>query len=287
MKVILDFDNTMGLPKHEIDDGLTLLYLLGREDIEILGITTTFGNSILEEVMLATQDLMAFVNKPIPVYKGAAERGQGETDAARFLAESVAAYPGQVTILAIGPLGNLRAAAEMDAAFFDHCKEIVCMGGMLEPMRLGWRKINELNFSCDPEAAWMVMYNTGCPVTVMNAHICLKAKFGYLDLLRVLYMPVQLRRTIFKWLLKFGTHFWVFEFYLWDMLPAVYVSYPELFDNKKGFIQSSLEDFETGRLVFEKGAGGHVYMPGRINDIGEFKRILFDGWRIALKSIGN
>jgi inosine-uridine nucleoside N-ribohydrolase len=190
-------------------------------------------------------------------------------------------------ILAIGPLGNLHAAAELDGAFFDHCKEIICMGGMLEPMQIGWRKINELNLSCDPEASWAVLHNTGCPVTVMNAHICLKAKFGYLDLLRVLYMPVYLRRAIFRWLFTFGTYFGVFEFYLWDMLPAVYVSYPEIFANQKGFIESTLEDFETGKLVFVEDSGGHIYMPDGINDIGKFKRILFDGWRIALKSIGN
>ena len=43
-RVIFDCDNTMGQPYREVDDGLTLLYLLGRSDVELLGITTTFGN---------------------------------------------------------------------------------------------------------------------------------------------------------------------------------------------------------------------------------------------------
>ncbi len=92
-KVILDFDNTMGLPKHEIDDGLTLLYLLSQDDIEILGITTTYGNGNMEEVMTATQELIAFYGTPIPVYEGAHERGNGETAAAQFLVEAVSAFP--------------------------------------------------------------------------------------------------------------------------------------------------------------------------------------------------
>lgn len=75
-KVILDFDNTMGLPKHEIDDGLTLLYLLSQDDIEILGITTTYGNGNMEEVMTATQELIAFYGTPIPFMK---ERMNEET----------------------------------------------------------------------------------------------------------------------------------------------------------------------------------------------------------------
>ena len=284
-KVILDFDNTMGLPKHEIDDGLTLLYLLSQDDIEILGITTTFGNGNMDEVAMATQALLTFIGKPIPVFEGAHERGKGETAAARFLVDSVTAFPKQVTILAIGPLGNLGSAAEIDKAFFSKCKEILCMGGMLEPMRLGWRDIDELNFSCDPDASYAVLHNHQCPVTVMNAHVCLKAKFSYLDMLRVLYMPRYLRRSILNWLFLFGTYFGVFKFYLWDLLPAVYLSNPELFDDHKGFIQSSLMDLEKGRLIFTTDSSGNVNMPERIKNIGLFKQILFDGWHKTLNLI--
>ena len=42
-RVILDCDNTMGQPYKEVDDGLTLLYLLGRPDIDLLGITTVIA----------------------------------------------------------------------------------------------------------------------------------------------------------------------------------------------------------------------------------------------------
>jgi len=285
MKVILDFDNTMGLPKHEIDDGLTLLYLLSREDVEVLGVTTTFGNGTFEEVSKATNELMDFIGNSVPVYEGARKPGQDDSPAARFMVDTVAKHPDEVTILAIGPLGNLAAASKLDANFFDHCREIVCMGGMLEPMRIGWRDIDELNLSADPEASWAVLHNAGCPVTVMNAHVCLKAIFGYFDFLRVLYMPVYLRQAIFKWLFNFGTYFGVFVFYLWDLLPAVYVSYPELFENRRGKIKSSVEDLESGKLVFIDGDQGRINMPVRIKNVRNFKRILFEGWRTALQSI--
>lgn len=41
-KVIFVCDNTMGLYGKDVDDGLALLYLLGRDDIKLIGITTTF-----------------------------------------------------------------------------------------------------------------------------------------------------------------------------------------------------------------------------------------------------
>lgn len=44
-KVLFDCDNTMGLPGRDVDDGLALLYLLGREDVDLKGVTTTYGNS--------------------------------------------------------------------------------------------------------------------------------------------------------------------------------------------------------------------------------------------------
>jgi inosine-uridine nucleoside N-ribohydrolase len=286
MKVILDFDNTMGWPKHEIDDGLTTLYLLGCADIEILGITTTFGNGTQEEVMTATRSLMTFIGKKIPVYEGESERGQGATAAAKFLVEMTAENPGQVTVLALGPLGNLGAASKIDPAFFSNCKEIVCMGGMLESMRLGWRDIGELNLSADPEASWTVLHNTGCPVTVMNAHVCLKATFGYFDMLRVLYMPVYLRRAIFNWLFVFGTYYGTFKFYLWDLLPAVYISHPEVFGNRNYYIESTVNNLETGKLVMVNDSRGHINMPGEIRDVKELRRILFEGWRAGLKAIG-
>lgn len=286
MKVILDFDNTMGLPKHEIDDGLTLLYLLGRSDIEILGITTTFGNGKQEEVLTATRELVAFTGIEMPVYQGEGERGQGATAAAHFLVETAAANPGEVSVLAIGPLGNLSTASKIDPEFFVNCKQIVCMGGMVEPMRLGWRDIGELNLSADPEASWTVLHNSDCPVTVMNAHVCLDAAFGYFDLLRVIYMPKYVRRAIFKWLFVFGTYFGVFKFYLWDLLPAIYVSHPELFEIHKYSFNSSLEDVEMGRLVVEKDEQGNLNMPSKIWDVRKFKHILFAGWRDGLKLIG-
>ena len=41
-KLVLVFDNTMGIPHCDVDDGLALLYLLGREEIEILGLVACF-----------------------------------------------------------------------------------------------------------------------------------------------------------------------------------------------------------------------------------------------------
>jgi len=44
-KVVYDCDNTFGIKNCDVDDGLALLYLLGCGEVELLGITSTYGNS--------------------------------------------------------------------------------------------------------------------------------------------------------------------------------------------------------------------------------------------------
>ena len=172
-RVLLDCDNTMGLPGKPVDDGQTLQYLLGRDDIELMGITTSFGNGTIDEVHPATEQLLRDLGRPdIPLFKGAGERGQPPTDAARFLAEMAATHPGEITLLAIGPVGNLRGAAELDPGFYAKIKQIAVMGGYIQPLPIaGWEDVPERNLAGDPEGAYG-MFHAACPVTLMNAHVC-------------------------------------------------------------------------------------------------------------------
>lgn len=278
-KVLFDCDNTMGLPRREIDDGLTLLYLLGRPDVELLGVTTTFGNGTVEEAQGQTEDLLRRVGRPdLPVISGAGKRHEPPAAAAHFLAETVSRHPGQVTLLATGPLGNLRGAAEVDPDFFGHVRQIACMGGVLRPLRIGEHDVPELNLSADPEAAFQVL-GAACPVTLMNAHICLQAPFVAEDMERIEGWSEEIRSVVQQWLEMMGHFSGVRAFYLWDLLPAVYLSHAELFDRRPVRVRSSVADLETGRIVLgEQGEGGQVNMPSRIRDADQFKELLFAAW---------
>jgi len=52
-------------------------------------------------------------------------------DAVDFLLEQIRRYPGEITLIAIGPLGNLGAAIDKDAATFRKLKRVVLMGGCI------------------------------------------------------------------------------------------------------------------------------------------------------------
>lgn len=123
-KLIFDCDNTMGLQNRDIDDGLALLYILGRDDIELLGLTTTYGNSTIDLVYQTTQQMLKTLGLyNISLFKGAGSVGNNQSEGARFLAETADKHSGEVTVLTTGSLTNLYQAYQIDPDFFRHLKK--------------------------------------------------------------------------------------------------------------------------------------------------------------------
>jgi purine nucleosidase len=86
--------------------------------------------------------------------------------AAEFLTRKVHEFPGQVTIIAAGPLTNLALAARLDPQFASLAKELVFMGGSYNPVASGNafaaeyanNPRREFNMRWDPEAAHIVLH---------------------------------------------------------------------------------------------------------------------------------
>lgn len=283
-KIIFDCDNTLGLPLKEVDDGLTLLYLLGVPDIEIMGVTTTFGNGSIDQVFNQTKKLVKPLNADIPVYRGEGHPGdKPDTPAAHFLVETVDRSPGEITLLATGPLGNLHAASLLDPEFFAKTKRIVCMGGYLQPLKLGYRNLHELNFSADPEAALAVL-NAPCPVTVFPGSACLDAPYSLKDIWSSKVWSTKMKLILTQWLLAFGLFCGVNVFYLWDLLPAVFLTDPDLFEIVDIYFGSTLDDLKDGMLVTGKSfEASMVSICKAIKDKEGFRMHLENAWRSTLK----
>ncbi len=279
-KIIFDCDNTMGLPLKDVDDGLALLYLLGRPDLELLGITTTFGNGPIDAVYRQTRKLAHNLALDIPVLKGEGARGQSpNTAAAAFLIKTVQQYPGEITLLATGPLGNLAAAARLDPDFYHNLRRVIIMGGYIEPMKLGYRRLDELNLSANPEASLSVL-KAPCPVTVLSGQVCLDAPFTLSCINRADWWPASIKSLLRRWLLAFGLFCGVTQFYLWDLVPAVYLSHPDLFENNAFDIGSTIKDLEYGMLTPAAGdERTRIHMPQRIRDRKAFYDVLNTAWR--------
>jgi len=279
IKVIIDCDNTFGLPTLPIDDGQTIIYLLGRDDIEIVGITTTFGNSTIDDVYPATCRLMEKLGRTdIPVLRGAAAFRGGKTEASDFLVKKAAELKGEINLIAIGTFANLKIASDTDPGFFGNLNQITMMGGYFHRLPYkGWCDVKEVNFSGDGEASWRV-FRAECPVTIMSAHICFAVPFGLSELAPVADWDLEQYFIMLELLLSSSEFLDDAQDYLWDLLPAVYLSYPDLFPLNKIKIASSPEEIEEGILrTGEEGA--EVNVPEYILDVNECYRIIYDAWK--------
>ncbi len=141
-KVIIDTD--IG---DDVDDAFALALAVKSPELEILGITTTFGETevraqivdrFLGEVRRAEIPVLA--GKPTATKNLMSQRRYAEGghfaknshgDAADFILEQIRKHPGEITLIGIGPLMNVGAAIDRDAATFRKLKRVVIMGGSI------------------------------------------------------------------------------------------------------------------------------------------------------------
>ncbi|KAK2718814.1 inosine-uridine preferring nucleoside hydrolase-like [Artemia franciscana] len=198
-KVIVDTD--VGL-----DDAMALFMLIKAHKeghIDLVAITTVHGNTTVDNVCKNTvRTLEATGVTGIPVFKGAHSSlvepfihkepfhgwdGFGdvvfetvsdvsileEEHAVNGLIRLVNTHPGEISIVAVGPLTNLALAMRMDPMFASKMKSLYIMGGNTE----GVGNITiaaEFNFHCDPEAAFIVLKNTVVPTVIVAWELCYK-----------------------------------------------------------------------------------------------------------------
>jgi len=138
-KIIIDTD--IG---DDVDDAFALALAVKSPELEVLAITTAFGETEVR-AQIVDRFLEAVGSAEIPVMAGKptgkkqmsqrryAEEGKvtrrSHGDAADFILDQIRNHPGEITLIAIGPLMNVGAAIDRDAAAFKKLKRVVIMGG--------------------------------------------------------------------------------------------------------------------------------------------------------------
>jgi purine nucleosidase len=197
-RIIFDTDLAMGAPGSDIDDGFALALAHADPEIQIDMITTVNGNTDVVSATALTLELCERLGiSEIPVFKGAAapfthpERvrtapsevldnygvGMHAADgyAATEIARHVMANPGEITIVAIGPLTNVAAALSLEPRLAKSVKEIVIMGGVFLGTMAERDMSGEFNVWVDPESAEAVL-RSGAKLRWVGLDVTLKVR---------------------------------------------------------------------------------------------------------------
>lgn len=197
-----------------IDDALAILLALASPEIQLEGLTIVHGNcsrqagtenalSILEQaqsrrVPVAMGFELPLVQPSLLAPETHGNTGMGyatfpprvtepiEQHAVDFIIEKVLESPGEITLVAIGPLTNIAVAIRREPRIVDAVKELIIMGGAIRHEG-NTTPLAEFNTYVDPHAAHIV-YHAGMPTTLVPLDVtyqCVLSRANVDQLLQV------------------------------------------------------------------------------------------------------
>ncbi|SFN19325.1 Inosine-uridine nucleoside N-ribohydrolase [Izhakiella capsodis] len=213
-RVIIDCDPGNGIAGSNVDDGLAIALALAAPEISLELITIVAGNTPVTTGYSVIKDLLLRLNLDIPLVRGAScallEPSQpwrdildnrlqdpalknlwhgvrqpqqfdaGSDDAADAIGQLICDNPGEITLVAIGPLTNVARALKNYPQMAKAVKEIAIMGGVFALDDY----IKDTNFGFDPEAAWEVLHS-GANLTLVPMDVTTQTLMTHQDLQRL------------------------------------------------------------------------------------------------------
>jgi inosine-uridine nucleoside N-ribohydrolase len=262
-KVIFDTDPG-------VDDAMALLFLHNHPEIDLIGITTVFGNAAIETTTRNALFLKREWGIAAPVARGEGKTynpmrnptdwpvmihghdGLGNIDvpeaidlpvdprpAHRFIIETVRANPGEVTLIAVGRMSNLAYALKEDPEIAGLVKQVIIMGGAFDvPGNI--TPAAEANIHGDPEAADAVM-TAPWKVVVVGLDVTMKTVMTRRRLAELTAQNgrnLKLLSAVSQFYIDFyGRHVKGEGMVVHDSCACIYLVAPELFETRSGAIR--------------------------------------------------
>ena len=240
--LIIDTDPALrviheGRPR-DVDDAFAIAEALGAPDVDVRGITVTFGNAPHDDALRIARECVRIAGADVPVAAGevAAIPEDGvpdETEATRLLRELLEAGPARIA--ALGPLGNLGTLLLRHPELAPRIEEVVFVGGRTvdTPFFLGdVGPVRDFNFECDVRAA-RVLLEAGVPLVCAGFELSspIEMTAAHLDAVAAHGTPLA------RWL-DAGARDWLAHwcevfpadqgFHPWDSAAICWIRQPEL-----------------------------------------------------------
>jgi inosine-uridine nucleoside N-ribohydrolase len=187
---------------------------------------------------------------------------------AQFIVDSVRADPGNITLVAVGPLGNLATALKLEPKLPGLVREVIVMGGTVnEPGNVS--PVAEANIWNDPHAADIV-FNAGWALTMVGLDVTHRV-VTTLDLFKkiaehhhhvatdTLHHAVAFYTTFYS-----GLHKHLSDTpgcYAHDLLAFIYLVNPDYFSLESGGIRVATEGLAQGQTMLNQR--DYIHYPQR------------------------
>jgi inosine-uridine nucleoside N-ribohydrolase len=273
-KIIIDTDPG-------IDDAMAILLALASPELDVIGLTTIFGNVYTPQGTQNALRLVEFAGHPdIPVAHGAelplllpldsvadfvhGDDGFGNVNmppprgkpigisAAQFIVEQVMSQPGEITLAPVGPLTNIALALNLEPRLAENTAGVVLMGGAAT-VNGNVTPAAEANIIHDPHAA-DVVFTAGWPVTMVGLDVTMQTTMtnDYLASLK----NSRFGQFIFD-ITRFYTDFHTRYFQLdgahtHDPSAIAYLINPALFSVKSGPVRVITEGMALGQTLLDQ-----------------------------------
>ena len=285
------FDTDFGMPP--TDDSFALMLAAQSPEINILGITTVAGNKSLQQGTSDVLRMLEIIKRTdIPVFEGAnlplkhrvsdfairqygswysdndpskpfggfAKKKIETISAAEFINKEVTANPGEITIVALGPLTNVATAIQDNPKLSRKIKKIFIMGGAIASLPDGAGNITpnaEYNFWVDPEAAKIVL-RSGIPIELSPLNVSRKSAFN-----KEHYEKIIEVKTPFTDLVKFSLAPYFDEnpnkkFLMYDQITIASIFDPKIVRSKQMFVDVN----DNNGISYGVSIGGLKKWPG-------------------------
>jgi inosine-uridine nucleoside N-ribohydrolase len=280
-KVIFDTDPG-------VDDAMALLFLHRHPQIDLVGVTTVFGNASIDQTTRNAQFLHRAWGIQAPIAKGAGraiepsraddhpaavvhgEDGLGNIGvpasvewpidprpASQFIIETVRAHPGEVTLVAVGRMTNLALALKADPEITGLVKEVVVMGGAFD-VNGNVTPAAEANIYGDPEAADMV-FTAPWKVTIFGLDVTMKTLMSSSYLANMASGQDEALRLLVE-LSQFYVDFYrqrvgLDGMAIHDSCACVYLAAPELFEYRSGPVRVVCGGLADGKTIQAPDSG--------------------------------
>ena len=261
-----------------IDDAMAIFTALASPELDVIGLTTIFGNAATDVTTRNAVTLLETAGRddipvaagrvapiaadyigPVPFVHGHNGLGDAalsptngvpiEASAADFIATSLADHPGQVTLLALGPLTNLAVALDRHPGIVELVDEVVVMGGnALVPGNA--TPVAEANINNDPEAADLV-FGADWAVTMVGLDVTHQVNLSGAALDRITSGPTPQARLLAQAIPLYRNFFetrnQIDGIFVHDPSTVAFLLEPDAFTTREWPIRVETESFSRGK----------------------------------------